>query len=43
MRNLVLILIVFIALVTFIRAFENRGGEIKNGGPQITTEFSVNQ
>jgi hypothetical protein len=41
MRNLVLILIVFIAVITFIRAFENPGGEIKSGGP--AAEFSVNQ
>jgi hypothetical protein len=41
MRNLVLILIVFIAVVTFIRAFENHGSEIT--GDQVTTEFSSNQ
>jgi hypothetical protein len=43
MRNLVLILIIFIALVTFIRALENRGGEIENGGSRAATEFSVSQ
>jgi hypothetical protein len=40
MRNLVLILIVFIAVITFIRAFENRS-EIP--GDQVTAEFIVNQ
>jgi hypothetical protein len=42
MRNLVLILIGFIAVITFIRAFGNPGGEI-NGGSQAAAEFSVNQ
>jgi hypothetical protein len=43
MRNLVLILIVFIAVVTFIRAFENHGDKIKNDGSPAAVEFSVNQ
>jgi hypothetical protein len=42
MRNLVLILIVFIAVVTFIRALEN-GAEIKNGRPQVTADFNIAQ
>jgi hypothetical protein len=41
MRNLVLILIFFIAVVIFIRAYEISGGEIKGGG--AAAEFSVNQ
>jgi hypothetical protein len=43
MRNLVLILIVFIAVVTFIRAFENHGDKIKNDRSPVTAEFSINQ
>jgi hypothetical protein len=43
MRNLVLILIVFIAVVTFIRAFEDYGAGIKSGGSQVTGGFSIDQ
>jgi hypothetical protein len=32
MRNLVLILIAFIAVVTFIRAFDNPGTDIQHAG-----------
>jgi hypothetical protein len=41
MRNLVLILIFFIAVVIFIRAYENPGGKVKGGG--TTAEFDINQ
>jgi hypothetical protein len=41
MRNLVLILIAFIAVVTFIRAFDNSGDEIKNERPEVITEFNI--
>jgi hypothetical protein len=37
MRKLVLILIAFIAVVTFIRAFDNSAGNIhKNAAPEIS-------
>jgi hypothetical protein len=35
MRKLVLILIAFIAVVTFIRAFDNTGDEKINASPEI--------
>jgi hypothetical protein len=42
MRNLVLILIAFIAVVTFIRAFDNSGSEISPGIPEAMIEFNTN-
>jgi hypothetical protein len=42
MRNLVLILIAFIAVVTFIRAFDNSGDDMQNRGPGVITEFDIN-
>jgi hypothetical protein len=41
MRNLVLILIAFIAVVTFIRAFDNSGAGAA-GIPQAMVEFDTN-
>jgi hypothetical protein len=43
MRNLVLILIAFIAVVTFIRAFDKPGDGIQGGGFKSITEFDSNQ
>jgi hypothetical protein len=40
MRNLVLILIAFIAVVTFIRAFDKPGEGIQGGGFKDITEFN---
>jgi hypothetical protein len=42
MRNLVLILIAFIAVVTFIRAFDNLKAEIPQGIPPQIIELNVN-
>jgi hypothetical protein len=42
MRKLVLILLAFIAVVTFIRAFDN-AGEIGRTGNAVTGEFSSEQ
>jgi hypothetical protein len=42
MRNLVLILIAFIAVVTFIRAFDNPGAELSPGIPGALIEFDTN-
>jgi hypothetical protein len=41
MRNLVLILIAFIAVVTFIRAFDNSGKEISSRIPETVLEFDT--
>ncbi|GHV44416.1 hypothetical protein AGMMS49546_28330 [Spirochaetia bacterium] len=41
MRNLVLILIAFIAVATFIRAFDNSGAEISPGIPEAMVEFNT--
>jgi hypothetical protein len=42
MRNLVLILIAFIAVITFIRAFDNPGtGDLRNM-PRQTIELDIN-
>jgi hypothetical protein len=41
MRNLVLILIAFIAVVTFIRAFDNLGNDISSRIPEAITEFDT--
>jgi hypothetical protein len=41
MRNLVLILIAFIAVVTFIRAFDNSGSENLSGIPDTIIEFNT--
>jgi hypothetical protein len=42
MRNLVLILIAFIAVITFIRAFDNpRTGDLRNM-PRQTIELDIN-
>jgi hypothetical protein len=43
MRNLVLILIAFIAVVTFIRAFDRPGNEAKEGEHKGITEFGLNR
>ena len=40
MRKLVLILIAFIAVVTFIRAFDNLGTPQTGGGPVISESLS---
>jgi hypothetical protein len=40
MRNLVLILIAFIAVVTFIRAVDI---PVDGGGSQVITEFGINR
>jgi hypothetical protein len=42
MRNLVLILIAFIAVVTFIRAFDNSGTENMAGISETIIEFDTN-
>jgi hypothetical protein len=42
LRNLVLILIAFIAVVTFIRAFDNSGEAQRSGRPEAVTEFNIN-
>jgi hypothetical protein len=42
MRNLVLILIAFIAVVTFIRAFDNPVDDTRNRRPEVVTEFNIN-
>jgi hypothetical protein len=42
MRNLVLILIAFIAVVTFIRAFDNPGTENMKGISETLIEFDTN-
>jgi hypothetical protein len=42
MRNLVLILIAFIAVVTFIRAYDNSERENLKGIPDAIIEFNVN-
>jgi hypothetical protein len=41
MRNLVLILIAFIAVVTFIRALDNSGNEIPPRILETTLEFDT--
>jgi hypothetical protein len=41
MRNLVLILIAFIAVVTFIRAFDNSEPEIHQGISETAVEFNT--
>jgi hypothetical protein len=43
MRNLVLILIFFMAVVIFIRAYEKSGGEIKGGNSGTAAEFMAHQ
>jgi lipopolysaccharide export LptBFGC system permease protein LptF len=43
MRNLVLILLAFIAVVTFIRAFDNAGSAADGRIPEPVIEFTVNQ
>jgi hypothetical protein len=43
MRNLVLILIAFIAVVTFIRAFDRPGHDVKEGDHKGITEFGLNR
>jgi hypothetical protein len=42
MRNLVLILIAFIAVVTFIRAFDNSETENMKGISETLIEFDTN-
>jgi hypothetical protein len=37
MRNLVLILIAFIAVITFFRVFDNPGDEIRGAGTEVTS------
>jgi hypothetical protein len=39
MRNLVLILIAFIAVITFIRAFDNSGTAVQR--PEAMIEFDI--
>jgi hypothetical protein len=41
MRNLVLILIAFIAVVTFIRAFDNSESEFSPRIPEVILEFDT--
>jgi hypothetical protein len=42
MRKIVLILIAFIAVVTFIRAFDNSAGNIhQNAAPEISGSISL--
>jgi hypothetical protein len=41
MRNLVLILIAFIAMATFITAFDNSGAEMSPGIPPAMIEFNT--
>jgi hypothetical protein len=41
MRNLIFILIAFIAVVTFIRAFDNSGNEISPRIPETILEFGT--
>jgi hypothetical protein len=41
MRNLMLILIAFIAVVTFIRAFDDAGNEISPRIPETLLEFDI--
>jgi hypothetical protein len=42
MRNLVLILIAFIAVVTFIRAFDNSETAVPQGMSETMIEFDIN-
>jgi hypothetical protein len=42
MRNLVLILLAFIAVVTFIRAFDNSESAGQQGMSDSGVEFSIN-
>jgi hypothetical protein len=42
MRNLVLILIAFIAVVTFIRAFDKPGDEMQGAGSEAMSGLTVN-
>jgi hypothetical protein len=41
MRNLMLILIAFIAVVTFIRAYDNQGDNISSRIPETVLEFDT--